>query len=53
MLNADGSVKTDDEHVVALIALFLTGGHLRVSEGNYITEVLSGESTSRSDAQLG
>jgi len=43
MLNADGTVKIDDALIIAYIALFLTGGHLRVSEGNYVVEVLHGE----------
>jgi len=43
MLNADGSIKIDDEDVVAYVANFLTGGTFRVSEGNYVTDIVSGE----------
>lgn len=42
-LNADGTVKIDDAAIVAYVALFLTGGHLRVSEGNFVVEVIHGE----------
>lgn len=43
MVNTDGSLKIDDEDIVAYVANFLTGGKFRVSEGNYITEILYGE----------
>jgi hypothetical protein len=43
MLNADGSIKIDDEDVIAYVANFLTGGTFRVSEGNYVTDIVSGE----------
>ncbi len=42
MLNADGSVKIDDAAIIALVALFETAGYLRVSDGNYVTAILSG-----------
>jgi len=42
LLNADGTVKIDDVAITDLIALFATGVYLRVSEGNWITGVLSG-----------
>jgi len=42
LLNASGDVDVADEDVLALIALFETAGKLRVSEGNFITAVLSG-----------
>ena len=43
MLNEDGSVKLGDSDMVTYIAQFLTGGHLRVSEGNYVTAAEYGE----------
>jgi hypothetical protein len=42
IINVDGSVDVGDADVLALIALFETGGKLRVSDGNYVTAVLSG-----------
>ena len=42
IINADGSVDVADADLLALIALFETAGYLRVSDGNYITAVLSG-----------
>jgi len=42
LLNASGDVDIADEDVLAYVALFETGGKLRVSEGNYVTAVLSG-----------
>jgi hypothetical protein len=42
LLDAGGNVDIADEDVLAYIALFETGGKLRVSEGNFITAVLSG-----------
>lgn len=42
IINPDGSVDVGDADVLALIALFETAGFLRVSDGNYITAVLSG-----------
>ena len=42
LLNASGDVDIADENVLAYIALFETAGKLRVSEGNFITAVLSG-----------
>lgn len=42
IINADGSVDVADADVLALIALFETAGYLRVSDGNFITAVLSG-----------
>ena len=42
ILEADGSVDVADANVLALIALFETAGYLRLSDGNYITAVLSG-----------
>lgn len=43
MLNPDGSIDLADAAIIAYIANFLTGGKFRVSEGNYVTEVLYGE----------
>lgn len=43
MVNTDGSLKIADADIVAYVANFLTGGKFRVSEGNYITEILYGE----------
>lgn len=42
IIEADGSVDVADADVLALIALFETAGKLRVSDGNYVTAVLSG-----------
>jgi hypothetical protein len=42
LLDAGGNVDVADEDVLALIALFETGGKLRVSEGNFIVSVLGG-----------
>jgi hypothetical protein len=42
-LNGDGSVDLADADIVTYVAQFLTGGHLRVSEGNYVTAVEYGE----------
>jgi hypothetical protein len=42
IINPDGSVDIADADLLALIALFETGGKLRVSDGNYVTAVLSG-----------
>jgi len=42
IINADGSVDVGDADVLALIALFESGGDLRVSDGNYVTAVLGG-----------
>lgn len=42
IINADGSVDVADADVLALVALFETAGYLRVSDGNFITAVLSG-----------
>jgi hypothetical protein len=39
---ANGDVDISDEDVIAYVALFETGGHLRVSEGNYVTALLGG-----------
>lgn len=42
LLDSGGNVDLADEDVLAYIALFETGGKLRVSEGNFITAVLAG-----------
>lgn len=42
IINPDGSVDVGDADVLALIALFETAGYLRVSDGNFVTAVLSG-----------
>jgi hypothetical protein len=42
IINPDGSVDVGNADVLALIALFETAGYLRVSDGNYVTAVLSG-----------
>jgi hypothetical protein len=42
IVNPDGSIDIADEDVLAYVALFETAGHLRVSEGNYVTALLSG-----------
>jgi hypothetical protein len=41
-LNADGSVKVDDADIATLLALFGEEAHLRVSEGDFIVNVLHG-----------
>lgn len=43
LLNADGSVKIDNAAITGFIAKFETSGPYRVSEGNYVTEILYGE----------
>lgn len=43
MLNPDGSIDIADGAITDYVANFLTGGKFRVSEGNYITEILYGE----------
>jgi hypothetical protein len=43
MLNPDGSIDIADAAIIAYVANFLTGGKFRVSEGNYVTEILYGE----------
>jgi hypothetical protein len=43
MVNPDGSLDIADQAIVDYVANFLTGGKFRVSEGNYITEILYGE----------
>jgi hypothetical protein len=42
IVNPDGSIDIADEDVLAYVALFETAGHLRVSEGNFVTALLSG-----------
>jgi hypothetical protein len=43
IFKSDGSVDTANADVAALVALFETGGSLRLSEGNYVVELLGGE----------
>ena len=43
MLNPDGSIDLTDGAITDYVANFLTGGKFRVSEGNYVTQVLYGE----------
>jgi len=42
IVNPDGSIDIGDADLLAYVALFEVGGHLRVSEGNYVTALLSG-----------
>lgn len=42
IVNPDGSIDIADADLLAYVALFETAGHLRVSEGNYVTAILSG-----------
>jgi hypothetical protein len=43
ILNPDGTVDIADSDVAAFVAAFATGGYWRVSEGNYIEAIISGE----------
>jgi len=43
MVNADGTVKLTESAVTDFVALFATGAFWRVSEGNYISSIRSGE----------
>jgi hypothetical protein len=43
MVNSDGTVKIDDAAVIAFVGAFATDAHWRISEGNYIASVRSGE----------
>lgn len=43
MLNPDGTVKINDAAIVAYVANFELAGNYRVSDGNYVTAILSGE----------
>lgn len=43
LINTDGSIDLADEDLIAYVAQFLTGGHLRMSEGNYVTGMRYGE----------
>ena len=43
VINADGTIDIEDSKVTDFVDNFLTGGKFRISEGNYITEILYGE----------
>jgi hypothetical protein len=43
MLNPDGSVKIDDAAIEAFVALFQSGGHFTVSDGEIISTIKFGE----------
>lgn len=43
LVNADGSVDLTENAVTDFVAAFATGAHWRVSEGNYIVDIVSGE----------
>jgi hypothetical protein len=42
-VGAGGAIDVSDEDIVAFTDLFLTGGHFRMSEGNFLVTVNSGE----------
>lgn len=43
LVGSGGAIDVSDEDIVAFTDLFLTGGHFRMSEGNYLVSVKSGE----------
>jgi len=43
MINTDGSVKITDEAILAYVALFQSGGHFTVSDGEVIDDIRFGE----------
>jgi len=42
IINPDASIDIGNADVLAYVALFETAGHLRVSEGNFVTALLGG-----------